>query len=316
MEVPIPRQAEPAPALAAGSFVVWAPPARGLKGLLSFGRGTDGGERLKALASAAAALAAAGALPPAGFSAPASYSLAGGACLLVRYGLAQAAGLGLSHATPNVHYEPATRTACVFTGHLQNLDELVDRHSGETFGEGPTSPSSVLAGRGDPRQLAAETLLHMYIKERQAGGDLLLLLSELQGQFSFVLFDGEKRQVFAARDSSGSEPLYYALDEDGAVSLSNDQPPVPTADEGRVQWCELPPGHFISGRSPKVQQFALTPQQLSIRETYEREMDEDISPRAFAVLVEAQEEEMRRSLSDEMRRSRSLSPDRGHAAVY
>ncbi len=163
----------------------------------------------------------------------------------------------------------------------------------------------------------------------------------MQGQFSFVLFDGEKRQVFAARDSSVSEPLYYALDEDGAVSLSNDQPPVPTADEGRVQvrgavvgcsgraepgrcwgcgwqawcvtfarsapllldcaaalptsasllllgwrccdahpcpppllspphplqWCELPPGHFISGRSPKVQQFALTPQQLSIRET-------------------------------------------------
>lgn len=105
--------------------------------------------------------------------------------------------------------------------------------------------------------------------------------------------------------------------------------------------------------------------------SYEREMDEDISPRAFAVLVEAQvcglgceagceaagcqwpqerrsallmwqvgnasewagvllhfililacrscswpqEEEMRRSLSDEMRRSRSLSPDRGHT-VY
>lgn len=182
----------------------------------------------------------------------------------------------------------------------------MDRHSGEAFAEGPTSPSSVLAGRSDPRQLAAETLLHMYIKERQAGGDLLLLLSELQvgagvelggclqsgclvgaglavavrplhmwskacldapsklpsrltpalhplrctmttpaivsfpspraqGQFSFVLYDGEKRQVFAARDSSGSEPLYYALDEDGAVSLSNDQPPVPTADEGRVQ---------------------------------------------------------------------------------
>lgn len=202
-------------------------------------------------------------LPPAGVSAPAAYSLAGGACLVVRYGLAQAAGLGLSHATPNVHYEPTTRTACVFTGawvlccaagwaalsrelampvrpahrtasrhttplthrvlvqtacdpppaapasrraallalsgpftpthlvahpccppcvagHLQNLDELVDRHSSETFAEGPTSPSSVLAGRGDPRQLAAETLLHMYIKERQAGGDLLLLLSELQ----------------------------------------------------------------------------------------------------------------------------------------
>lgn len=52
-----------------------------------------------------------------------------------------------------------------------------------------------------------------------------------------MLYDGEKRQVFAARDSSGSEPLFYALDEDGAVSLSNDQPPVPSADEGHVQVC-------------------------------------------------------------------------------
>lgn len=142
-----------------GTYILWAPPARGLKGLLSFGRSSDGGERLKALARCArlrarpnpplppsarfpppadevpppvdprrspcdqqsprsAAAALAGTLPPAGFSAPASYSLAGGACLLVRYGLAQAAGLGLSHATPNVHHEPSTRTACVFTGVL------------------------------------------------------------------------------------------------------------------------------------------------------------------------------------------------------
>ena len=145
--------------LAPGSFLLWAPPARGLKGLLSFGRsGSDTGERLKALAgcahskpsgpgpasaprpappshtapracprtrrspgdqhtprTAAAALAAAGP-PPGAASAPASYSLAGGACLVVHYGLGQAAGLGLPHATPNVHHDPATRTACVFTG--------------------------------------------------------------------------------------------------------------------------------------------------------------------------------------------------------
>jgi hypothetical protein len=50
------------------------------------------------------------------------------------------------------------------------------------------------------------------------------------------VFDGEKRQVFAARDSSGSEPLYYELGEDGGVSLSNAQPSVPYEDgEGRVQ---------------------------------------------------------------------------------
>ena len=48
------------------------------------------------------------------------------------------------------------------------------------------------------------------------------------------MFDGEKRQVFAARDSSGSEPLFYELDDDGALSLSNSQPAVP-ADVGFVQ---------------------------------------------------------------------------------
>lgn len=50
------------------------------------------------------------------------------------------------------------------------------------------------------------------------------------------------------------------------------------------QWTELPPGHFISGRSPKVQQFALTPQQLSIREIYERSLDEEsLSPRTLGL---------------------------------
>jgi hypothetical protein len=41
------------------------------------------------------------------------------------------------------------------------------------------SPSSILAARSsDPRQLAAETILRMYLKER--GEDLLVMLSELQ----------------------------------------------------------------------------------------------------------------------------------------
>lgn len=44
----------------------------------------------------------------------ANFALAGGACLVVRFGLCEVAGLGLHHLQPNVHYEPATRTACVF----------------------------------------------------------------------------------------------------------------------------------------------------------------------------------------------------------
>ncbi|KAL4426703.1 hypothetical protein ABPG77_004759 [Micractinium sp. CCAP 211/92] len=253
--------------------------------------GSNGVTTGKAAASLAAPTAlAAGAIN----DSPATYQLGGGAALVVRFGLCEVAGLGLHHLAPNLHHEPSTRTACVFSGHLQNLDELADRYASEAYAEGPTSPSSILAARGDPRQLAAETLLHMYLKER--GGDLLVLLSELQGQYAFVLFDGEKRQVFAARDSSGGEPLFYCLDEDGAVSLSNTTPHVPT-DDGAVQWQELPPGHFISGRSPKLQQFALTPAQLSIRESYERSMDEEMSPRALGLLAGRHDDHLRRSLS-------------------
>lgn len=67
---------------------------------------------------------------------------------------------------------------CPRSGHLANLDELVDRYASESFAEGPASPSSILAARADPRQLAAETILRMYLKERN--NDLLVLLSELQ----------------------------------------------------------------------------------------------------------------------------------------
>jgi hypothetical protein len=44
----------------------------------------------------------------------ANFVLASGACLVVRFGLCEVAGLGLHHLQPNVHYEPSTRTACVF----------------------------------------------------------------------------------------------------------------------------------------------------------------------------------------------------------
>ncbi|EFN53405.1 hypothetical protein CHLNCDRAFT_58655 [Chlorella variabilis] len=316
--------------LAPGSFVLYSPPRGRLGGLfqrLSSGSSSDtGGERVKALLRSSSGSDREGSLGKSPAAAPspltaalspltagavagsaANFALAGGACLVVRFGLCEVAGLGLHHLQPNVHYEPATRTACVFSGHLANLDELADRYTNDSFAEGPGSPSSILAARADPRQLAAETILRMYLKEaKERGGDLLVLLSELQGQYSFALFDGDKRCVFAARDSSGSEPLFYDLAEDGALRLSNSQPPLP-ADEGavqeRVQWLELPPGHFISGRSPKVQQFALTPQQLTIRENYERSMDEEMSPRFSALGMAGMDSDLRRSLSPPDRNS-------------
>lgn len=35
--------------------------------------------------------------------------------------------------------------------------------------------------------------------------------------------------------------------------------------ERASDWQELPPGHFISGKTPKLHQFALTPEQLQVR---------------------------------------------------
>ena len=43
------------------------------------------------------------------------------------------------------------------------------------------------------------------------------MLRTLQGVYSFFIYDSNRRSVFAARDPSGREPLYYAMDEDEAL---------------------------------------------------------------------------------------------------
>ena len=147
------------------------------------------------------------------------------------------------------------------------------------------SPTSVAAK--DPREAAAHAIYRMYIRE-----DPLILLSELQGQYAFCLYDGDKKQIFAARDSSGKEPLFMEICDDGAVSVSNSQITVPAPDGiGFTVWSELPPGHYAYGKSTlKIKQFALTPAQLSAREYYDT-LEDELSPRAAS--------SGRRSLSDE-----------------
>lgn len=38
-----------------------------------------------------------------------------------------------------------------------------------------------------------------------------------QGEFAFFIWDDDRKQVFAARDPSGFEPLYYHVDEDDGI---------------------------------------------------------------------------------------------------
>lgn len=217
---------------------------------------------------------------------PSSWRLGGGAALVVNYGLFEVVGGYVRRVQPSVYHEEDNNIACVFQGYLSNLDELIERycdHSGQPSG----SPKSVAAR--DPREAAAQVIYRMFAR----GEEPLILLSELQGQYAFVLYDSEKKQVFAARDSSGKEPLFVEIADDGAISLANTRLSVPSHDGiGYVQWSELLPGHYVAGKGGlKVKQFALTPAQLSAREYYDT-LEDELSPTAVG-------SSGRRSLSDD-----------------
>ena len=63
------------------------------------------------------------------------------------------------------------------------------------------------------------------------------------------------------------------MNEDGSASFVNKPISVPGG-ESFDDWQEVPPGHFVAGKSPKLQQFALTPQQLFARHSQDFADDE------------------------------------------
>ena len=63
------------------------------------------------------------------------------------------------------------------------------------------------------------------------------VILQLQGQFAFVVYDSSKRQVFAARDASGKEPLYVNYDDEHGTAFSNKPSAAWGASEG--DWQEV-----------------------------------------------------------------------------
>lgn len=87
-------------------------------------------------------------------------------------------------------------------------------HSQEAF--------SFVEGRTlDLKQLAFVSRCKDFLTNFSCNTIEMIIACDLQGQFSFVVFDSNKRRLFAARDASGTEPLYINTEEDGAMAFTN-----------------------------------------------------------------------------------------------
>jgi len=62
----------------------------------------------------------------------------------------------------------------------------------------------------------------------------------LQGRYSFVIYDSDKRCVYASRDPYGEESLYYFLDAEGAAHFSNVPLDVPDYPNTASKWVKVP----------------------------------------------------------------------------
>lgn len=115
--------------------------------------------------------------------------------------------------------------------------------------------------------VSAAVVLCLYIMKR--GDDLVDMLQELEGSFAFLIFDHDRRCVFAACSPSCNTSLYYGTDQDGSTWVT----PHPTyfAQLGAIDPLqdEIPPGHFIYGKVPRLYQYALTRKQLETRNSIE-----------------------------------------------
>ncbi len=108
-------------------------------------------------------------------------------------------GIGLGHRRLSIidldsGHQPMSNAAgtcwIVFNGEIYNFHQLRDN----------------LAKNGRQFRTVSdtETILHLY---EEYGTDCV---KHLRGMFAFAIWDGRKRQVFAARDRLGQKPFYYA----------------------------------------------------------------------------------------------------------
>ncbi|KAL6767669.1 hypothetical protein F751_7011 [Auxenochlorella protothecoides] len=257
--------------LESGWFYATVPRSGGLPAFLSFGRGSlekTTQSRIGTLLRSAPAPPPVHALRGQTFNpSPEVYRFGAGTAIVVCQSPSPGSGPGPAYQEPALASDPTGLCILAPGSYISNLEELAERYEDAPAPRGAPQ---------DPRAAAAALVLRLYARDP----DPLLVLSELQGEYAFLLYDAERRTAFAARDASGALPLHYEIDADGGVSVASAPLPVP-AEVGLTHWEVVPPGHFLAGRSPRLHQFALTQDQLAAREALEVSLEEEcVSPRA------------------------------------
>eukprot|EP00955_Chlamydomonas_euryale_P041379 351965-Chlamydomonas_euryale.AAC.3 len=199
-------------------------------------------------------------------------------CAMTVLPTASAIASHLVRVLPYVQHDVKHHRLLCFFGYLSNVSELADRvHGVSAYGHEDTGAATTSLILGLYQQIHGVKEEKLFLSELQAAKTLMLddgfLLAgygqQMPGRYAFFLYDGIHKQALAARDPSGEQELYYCLNRDtGMVSFTNSLDDLPPG-EDLSQWLEVPPGHYVSGRTPELRQFALTPQQLELRERHE-----------------------------------------------
>ena len=120
---------------------------------------------------------------------------------LIDGGISEAASVGLGHARLSIidlsggsqpMVSPDGRLVIVYNGETYNFPKL--RSDLEAKGHRFSTRSDT------------EVVLHLYQEHGRRCVDLM------RGMFAFVVWDGHKRRLFAARDRAGQKPFFYLFD--------------------------------------------------------------------------------------------------------
>jgi len=121
-------------------------------------------------------------------------------------------------------YSPDEEVVCAVNGEIYNHKEIRKQFPKYEF----------------KTESDCEVILPLYLKHIEKPGELV---NELDGMFSFVIFDKKKKKVFAARDHMGIVPLYIGYRADGGVVFCSEL-------KGLHGMCErfeiFKPGHYYT----------------------------------------------------------------------